>query len=421
VVAVPLLVLGARVSGLATALFLAHQGFPVHVLERDPPVDGDPDVAVLPPHALRELAVLGLADAVCAQAWEPVRLTHADAGTGALLRVADLGSAVRTRFGRPYVLVPCAVLRALLVAACAADEMVTVEYGRTVAAVEDLGDAVLVTDDTGGSYRAEAVVGADGPGSRLRGHLGGGHAVSAPYLLHRAPGPAPPDGVLRLWSSPSLHVTHAGVQGGAGSVSVTVRVDALDEMHRDGVAAVVGRLMAATAPDVRAAAGEAVGTRPPRVLRHHVPLQRGARHRMTVVGAAAQPMLPHTAQAVAVDLLDAAALGRAFDHADGRIVPALDEYAHVRANPRAATAVRAHDFAALCHAEGLVRRLRDRLWRSDAIDATAAVVDASGWGPVAGGPAGRPRPSDGRWTGPDRPGAAGPPRDPSGPAGPMAG
>jgi len=227
--------------------------------------------------------------------------------------------------------------------------------------------------------------------------------------------------VLRLWSSPSLHVTHAGVPGGAGSVTVTVRVDALDEMHRDGVAAVVGRLMAATAPDVRAAAGEAVGTRPPRVLRHHVPLQRGARHRMTAVGAAAQPMLPHTAQAVAVDLLDAAALGRAFDHADGRIVPALDEYAHVRADPRAATAVRAHDFAALCHAEGLVRRMRDRLWRSDAIDATAAVVDAAGWGPVTGGPAGRPRPSDGRWTGPDRPGAAGPPRDPSGPAGPMAG
>ena len=424
-VAVPLLVLGARVAGLATALYLAHQGFPVHVLERDRAEDGDPGIAVLPPHALRELAVLGLADRVTAAAWEPRRLTHADAETGALLRVAELGPAVRTRFGHPYVLVPHATLRALLVAACAADEMVTVEYGRSASAVEDLGDAVLVTDDGGGTYRAEAVVGADGPGSRVRAHLGGGHAVSPPYMLHRAPGPAPPDGVLRLWSAPSVHVTHAQVPDGSGSVTVTVRVDALDDMHRDGVAAVVRRLLNATAPEVRAAAGDAVGSGPPRVLRHHVPLQRDARHRMTVVGGAAQPMLPHTAQAVTTDLLDAAALGRAFDHADGRIVPALDEYARVRVVPRAATAVRAHDFAALCHAEGLVRRMRDRLWRGDTIDATAAVVDATGWGPQPGGPP--PGPSapwpDGRWAGQGRPGASGSsgPHDPSGPVGPMAG
>ncbi|PVZ10005.1 FAD-dependent monooxygenase [Actinomycetospora cinnamomea] len=391
-VAVPLLVLGSRFSGLVTALFLAHQGFPVHVLERDRPEDVDAGLAVLTPSALRELAVLGLADAVTAEAWEPRRLVHADARSGAVLRVADLGPAVRARFGRPYVLVPHAVLRALLVAACTADEMVTVEWGRRAAAVEDLGDAVLVTDEAGASYRAEALVGADGPGSRVRPHLGGGHAVSGPYLLHRAAGPPPPDDVLRLWSAPSLHVTQSAVPDGTGHVSVTVRVDALDEVHREGMPALLTRLLDGTAPEVRATAGQAVGTRPVAVHRHHAPLQHGTRHRMTVVGGAAQPMLPHTAQAVALEVLDAAALGRAFDHADGRIVPALDEYAHVRAAPRAAVAARAHDFAILCHGDGLLRRMRDRLWRADAIDATAAVVDATGRG-SSGGPS---APSGGR-------------------------
>lgn len=383
-VAVPLLVLGSRFAGLATALFLAHQGFPVHVLERDRPQDVDPGLAVLTPVALRELAVLGLADAVAANAWEPRRVAHADAETGALLRVAELGPVVRARFGRPYLLVPHAVLRAQLVAACAADEMVTVEYGRGAAAVEDLGDAVLVTADTGVTYRAEALVGADGPGSPVRPHLGGGHAVSSPYLVQRAPGPPVPDDVLRLWSSPSLHVTHAAVPEGAGDVSVTVRVHALEDMRRDGVTAVVSRLLASSAPEVRAVAGEAVAGAPWRVHRQHAPLERGARHRMTVVGGAAQPMLPHTAQGVTTEVVDAATLGRAFDHADGRIVPALEEYAHVRAAPRAVTAGRAHDFAALCHAEGLVRRMRDRLWRTGSIDATAAVVDA-GTGPARPG------------------------------------
>ena len=186
---------------------------------------------------------------------------------------------------------------------------------------------------------------------------------------------------------------------GTGHVSVTVRVDALDDLHREGVAALLGRLLGATAPEVRAVAAQAIGTRPTHVHRHHAPLQRGTRHRMTVVGGAAQPTLPHTAQAVALEVLDAAALGRAFDHAAGRIVPALDVYARVRAAPRAATAGRALDFATLCHAEGLLRRMRDRLWRAEAVDATAAVVDAADPGPT------RPPHAQG----------------PGGPAGPMAG
>lgn len=424
-VAVPLLVLGARFAGLATALFLAHQGFPVHVVDRDRPEDVDRGLAVLTPAALRELAALGLAEALVPQAWEPHRVAHADAESGALLRVADLGPVVRARFGRPYLLAPHAALRALLVAACEADEMVTVTYARSAVAVEDLGDAALVTDDAGGRYRAEAVIGADGPGSCVRAHLGGGHALSSPYLVHRGPGPAPPDDVLRLWSSPTLHVTQSAVVGGVGEVSLTVRVDALEDMHRDGVATVVARLLARAAPEVRAAVGDAVVAAPSRVHRHHAPLERGARHRLTVVGGAAQPMLPHTAHAVPLEILDAAALGRAFDHADGRIVPALQEYAHVRAQPRAAVARRAHDFAALCHADGLVRRMRDRLWRTASVDATAAIVDAAR-GAAPGGPPGVP--GDGHRPGlvvepgarsrPERaPGHPGPP----GPAGPIAG
>jgi 2-polyprenyl-6-methoxyphenol hydroxylase-like FAD-dependent oxidoreductase len=222
--------------------------------------------------------------------------------------------------------------------------------------------------------------------------------------------------VLRLWSSPSLHVTQCAVPGG-GEVSVTVRVDALDDMRREGVAAVVTRLLASTAPEVRAAAGDAVAHASPRVHRHHAPLERGARHRMTVVGGAAQPMLPHTAQGLAVDIVDAAALGRAFDHADGRIVPALEEYAHVRTTPRAVTAARAQDFASLCHAEGLVRRMRDRLWRTGAVDATAAVVDGPGAGSWPGRRDGdRYRPT----TLAPLPGAT-PEPGPGGPGGPMVG
>ncbi len=384
-VPVPLLVLGAQFTGLATALCLAQQGFPVHVLDREPRVTTDRDVVVLGPAAVGELADLGLADDLDGVR-EPERLVHADARTGSTLRVAELGPAVRARYGRPYLLVARSALRALFVAACEADDMITIEYERTVAAVEDLGDAALITTEDGVVYRAEALIGADGPFSRVRGHLGGGHAVSAPYLMHRTFGTPPGDDVLRLWSSPTLHVTHVAGPDGRGDVSVVVRLEALEEMHHDAIQDMVARLIDRTAPEVRAAT-EGGGPAVSRVVRHHAPLERWTRHRMTVVGCATQPILPHTAQSSSLALLEAAALGRAFDRADGRIVPALDDYARERAAHRAAAAERALDFATLCHADGLMRRMRDRLWRASVVDATAAVVDATGWGaPREAGP-----------------------------------
>lgn len=373
-VPVPLLVLGAQFSGLATALFLAHQGFPVHVLDREPRDAVGDDAVVLSPRAFAELAGLGLLPARGVS--EPARLLHADACTGSPLRTAELGAAVRARYGRPYLLVARAALRALLVAACDADDMVTVEYDRTIATVEDLGDAALVTTDDGVLYRAEALVGADGPFSRVRQHLGGGHPMSAPYLLHRRFGAPPHDEILRLWSSPSLHVSHVAGPDGRGDVSVVARLDALDDMDHEAVDEVVTRLLEGSAPEVRAAT-EGAGPTVTRVMRHHAPLERWSRHRMTVVGCAAQPILPHTAQSSSLALLDAAALGRAFDRVDGRIVPALEEYARERIGPRTAAAARSLDFATLCHAEGLMRRLRDRLWRALPIDATADVVELS--------------------------------------------
>ena len=57
---VPLLVLGAQFTGLAAALALAHQGFPVHVLDREPRVATGHDLVVLSPAAFGELASLGL-------------------------------------------------------------------------------------------------------------------------------------------------------------------------------------------------------------------------------------------------------------------------------------------------------------------------------------------------------------------------
>ena len=199
--------------------------------------------------------------------------------------------------------------------------MVTVEYERPVESVEDLGDAALVTAVDGAVYRAEALVGADGPFSRG---------------IPRAPRRRPP-GIRALPDAPDVRgagrrrraaplvvarpARHARRRAGRSRGRLGDRAPRRPRRHGpDAVDDVVARLLDGTCPEVRAAttgAAPAVTD----VRRHHAPLDRPTRHRMTVVGAAAQPVLPHTAQSASQALLDAGALGRAFDRADGRIAP----------------------------------------------------------------------------------------------------
>ena len=204
------------VHGLAAALALAHQGFPVHVLDRG---RGSPRSRPrrAEPRRVRRAREPRPGDRPRGPC-EPAGLLHADARTGSTLRVAELGPAVRARYGQPYLLVARSALRALFVAACDADEMVTSSTA-TGRVRRGPRRGRLVTAQDGDVFRAEALVAADGAFSRVRELLGGGHPVSAPYL-RAASGPAVDD-VLRLWSSSSLHVVQTPGRAGGRDVAVT--------------------------------------------------------------------------------------------------------------------------------------------------------------------------------------------------------
>lgn len=373
---VPLLVLGTGIDGLATALCLAHQGFPVQVLDRgpDPAVEDDPALTgstLLRPAATRVLHGLGLLDPLVGRTLELQRLTHLDAGTGQPLRKIELGEQVRARFGYPVLIVARQTLRRTLAEACARDEMISTRYDSRLTGVEDIGDAALVTVEGGEEWRAEALVGADGASSRVRALLDGGAGALSPTFVARrgtvaatAGEPAHPE--LRVWSAPALQVARLPSPGGGADVLFVTRAD-LPPAEREWI---VSRLD----PDVRRALSGVATREPDQVVAHQRPLPRWTRHRLTVVGAAAQPLLPHAGEEENQALLDAHALGAAFDRSDGRILPGLEGYEALRATARAACAAKVAEFAALAHAEGLTRRLRDRLWAREAVDEVAEIV-----------------------------------------------
>ncbi|MCD2192742.1 FAD-dependent monooxygenase [Actinomycetospora endophytica] len=373
---VPLLVLGSGIDGLAAALCLAHQGFPVELLERGPDPQALDDAGptgsmVVRPSAVRVLHGLGLLDALRPLALEVQRYTHLDAASGQPLRKVELGDVARARFGYPCLIVARRDMRRVLAEACAGDEMIGVHFESRPTEVEDIGDAALVTLEGGVQWRAEALVGADGASSRVRGLLeSGAGALSPTFVVRRttvaasAGEPASPE--LRVWSGPQLQAMRLPSPHGGAEVVLVMRAD-LPPAEREWV---VSRLE----PELRRAVSTVVAREPEQVLAHQRPLSRWTRNRLTVLGAAAQPFLPHAGEEENQTLLDAHALGAAFDRSDGRILPGLEGYETLRAPARAACAARVAEFAALSHAEGLTRRLRDRLWAREAVDEVAEVL-----------------------------------------------
>ena len=374
---VPLLVLGAGIDGLAASLCLAHQGFPVQLLERGPDPETLDDTAgstgsmLLRPSAARVLQGLGVLEGLRPRALEVQRYCHLDAASGQPLRKVELGEVARARFGYPCLIVARRDVRRALAQACAADEMIGVHYDCRPTAVGDIGDAALVTLEDGTQWRAEALVGADGASSRVRGLLeAGAGALSPTFVVRRttvassAGEPASPE--LRVWSGPQLQAMRLPSPHGGAEVVLVMRAD-LPAVEREWV---VSRLE----PELRRSVSAVVAREPEQVLAHQRPLSRWTRNRLTVLGAAAQPLLPHTGDDENQALLDAHALGNAFDRSDGRILPGLEGYETLRAPARAACAARTAEFAALSHAEGLTRRLRDRLWAREAVDEVAEVL-----------------------------------------------
>lgn len=215
----PVLIVGAGITGLATAVALARRGIPATVLERAVEL-GEVGAGIqVTPNGMAVLRALGLADAVRAAglAAEAVELRRAEDGR----RVVRMGLA-----GRDWVLVHRArLLEALADAARAAD--VAIETGVEVASVTDGPEAASLTLADGIVRRAPLVVGADGLRGTVRLALGQADAPRfTGQTAWRALVPGEGPAVAEVHMAPGRHVVTYPLAGGLRNlVAVEARRD----------------------------------------------------------------------------------------------------------------------------------------------------------------------------------------------------
>jgi len=346
-------IVGAGIGGLAAAVALRRQGWDVRVIEQAATPRELGFALALAPNALEALRELGLKEEVVRQGVE-VRAFEVRRPDGRVVKRVDLhGDAVQS-----VVLLRPALHGALLDAVGPA----ALELGRRVDGFDGLD--------------ADVIVGADGVGSTIRRALHPDEPPPRPSGYHAIRGVSHDVGAA-LGSVEFAVYLGDGVEIGFARASRTAvywYVSLVDEHAAADIGEVIARctrdLDPRAAAIMRAAKPEDM--RADRLFRRD-PIVDWGRGRVTLLGDAAHPVLPHTAQGAALALEDAVALALALRAPD--VEAGLRRYERVRSSRTAKVVRTGPRIAAMTTTRSLPRiALRDALVRLVPVRAFSATL-----------------------------------------------
>jgi salicylate hydroxylase len=313
------IVAGAGIGGLTSALALVRNGFRVVVLEQAARLEETGAGIQLSPNAAHLLIELGLEGALRPHVIAPTALRVLNAANGREIVRMPLGEAAEQRYGAPYWVIHRGDLQAALAAAVSRRLDITVKLGTR------MEDFVMHPNGVTASARGPdgvvderglALIAADGLWSVVRARMGFGEPPrfagrTAWRALIPASEVAPQfrEPLIHLWLGRDAHLVHYPVKGGA---VVNIVVITADSWNAPGWSEPAGRadLMPRLAAEPWAPPALGLISLPEAWLKWALyarrPLLRWSQGAVALLGDAAHPMLPYLAQGAAMAIEDAA-------------------------------------------------------------------------------------------------------------------
>jgi salicylate hydroxylase len=393
------LIAGAGIGGLGAALALGQIGLKITVLEQSD-VFGEVGAGVqISPNAYKVLCDWGLADVLKQTANFPERLQVRNATSNKLLGQLTLGESAQTRYGYPFSTFHRADLHTLLLNAVRQQPNVELHLNAKIIDIVDssfprrresivalvdsrlrgndgYGQQVQVTAETGSSFTADALMGADGVRSRVRQYvLGDAEPRSTGHTAWRALLPmddVPPElqqDQVTAWLAPDSHTIAYPVQQGK-SLNIVYCAENSDEIGQfndinamqplyllpEQLSKVLQNVFQ-TATEKNAWTRWDLFDRPP--MTSSTEMFNPAHPKIALLGDAAHPMLPYLAQGAGMALEDAQALAMSIQQNPSDLSVALQNYAQTRWQRNAKVQARAARNGQIFHAKPPVSWARD--------------------------------------------------------------
>lgn len=302
------LIVGAGVGGLAASIALDRAGWRTRVFERARTPRELGFALNLAPNAMQALRELQVADAVLQEGHLLATIDVRRPG-GRRLKTLDVGAALG---GSPSVVAMRPVLHGGLLRAVPPESLV---LGARAVGCDSRDDHVALTLDDGRVEMGDVLVGADGVGSAIRAALRPGEPPPRPggYCALRGVVQGAGDCLGRLSGVVylGLRIEASAVRAGRDAIYWYISLPAEEVAYGAGEPRALVDRAAKRLDDTFRSIARATSDDDLRFdeLVDRDPIREWGRGRVTLLGDAAHPMLPHTGQGAAQALEDAVALG----------------------------------------------------------------------------------------------------------------
>lgn len=364
----PYIIIGGGIGGLACALALARKGFRTLLLEQAAEFGEIGAGIQLGPNVFRMFDKLGVNDKVRKLAVFPEYLMMRDAITTDIVTKINLDESFLARFGNPYAVIHRADLHKALLEACAEyPDFITMKTSQKVTTMDDKGDRVVVSTETGEVYEGAALVGADGLWSIVRQKIvGDGKPVVSGHITYRAvlPTSEVPEELrawaMIIWAGEKTHLVQYPMRGGELYNLVAVfHSDKFSEgWDSYGDPAELHERFAKTCEPVRTLLGKIESWRM-WVLCDRPPIRDWSKGNITLLGDAAHPMLQYLAQGANMAIEDAVCLAHKIELSNGNPQGAFLAYQQERYLRTARVQLMAKLYGEAYHASNATRDLRN--------------------------------------------------------------
>jgi len=381
--ALPVLVSGGGIGGLAAALALVRQGFKVQVLEQAAEIGEIGAGIQLGPNAFHAFDALGVGDKARGRAVYTDYMVMHDALDESQVGKIETGEAFRQRFGNPYAVIHRVDVHLSLLEGAQETGQVEFFTSTRIVKVEQDGDTVIAIDQNGKRWEGQALIGADGGKSVVRQQFVNDPPRVTGHVVYRAVVDKKdfPENLqwnaASLWAGPKCHLVHYPLRGGEQyNVVVTFHSRQQEEWGvTDGSKEEVESYFQGISPKARQLI-ELPKTWKRWATADREPIANWVFGRVTILGDAAHPTTQYMAQGACMAMEDAVTLGEALRVNNNDWGKALALYERSRVARTARIVLSGREMGRLYHAAGVERLVRNALWKGRS---QARFYDAIEW------------------------------------------